>query len=385
METINQRFKLLKEIGKGATSVVYLAEHRRTRLPVAIKKISKSKFSSPEIFSKIKQEIELLRMLHHPFIGEMYEFVSTDDFFFIIMEYIEGGSLLDRINKNGPIAESTAKTIFFQLISAIYYIHRFNIVHRDVKVENILFDGARNVRLIDFGLSFLKNDQHNIMHTQCGSINYAAPEMIKGGIYSENVDVWSAGVVLYTMIVGKLPFNDENMQKLMHNIVFSEPEYPLTMSHPLHDLLEKMLCKDPESRISLREILCHPWVSHAVTPIMSLDSKSVDKEVLESLETLGYNAADIQNSLFKKEMNDGVTAYKITLKTKLLRNTTEQMKKPTNVTQKRKTQFGSLSRQMPLTPLLRPPIILPNSTRRTSMVPNAALPIVVVHNHPQIL
>ncbi|OHT11956.1 CAMK family protein kinase [Tritrichomonas foetus] len=370
MERIQANYHFIKELGAGGYARVHLAEHRRTKLLVAIKVISISERRNDSAYiDRIDQEVNLMKKMNHPFICELFEVVvEPGQCYFIVMEYLEGGTLLERLNTTGSIAESTAKNIFFQLVSAVYYIHRFNIVHRDIKIENILFDHARNIRLIDFGLSCLKKEEGSLMHTKCGSMSYAAPEMIKGEEYSSSVDIWSMGIVLYAMLTGELPFKDENTQKLMQNIVYNDPIFPQNLSRGAIDLLQRMLTKDSKSRITIPDILKHPWVHSAIFPLI-VDFNSIDPEILKGLEMYGYDSREIESSILNNLGSDGVIAYKIAHRAKLM----DQIKSP--LAQNSRKVSSLKTRNVPISPfikngqimpLMKPPIVMPRSVRRQS-------------------
>ena len=202
----------------------------------------------------------ILKMLCHPNISQLYETLSTIHNFYIIMEYIEGGDLFEYISNNKYLSEIESCIFFRQLISSVEYLTKLNISHRDIKPENILLDSEKkNIKLIDFGLSnfIVKNEK---LKSSCGSPCYASPEMISGkpynGIYT---DIWSCGIVLYCMLVGALPFDDEDIHILYQQIRDGKFYLPSTLSNEAIDLLKKLLIVDPEKRISIEDIKKHSW------------------------------------------------------------------------------------------------------------------------------
>lgn len=176
-----------------------------------------------------------------------------------MMEYVSGGELFDYILRHGKLDEKDARKFFQQIISGVHYCHRHMVVHRDLKPENLLLDDKNNVKIADFGLSNIMTDGH-FLKTSCGSPNYAAPEVISGMLYAgPEVDVWSCGVILYVLLCGKLPFDDDYVPYLFKKIkggVFSIPSY---LSEGAKDLTTAMLRVDPLERITIQQIREHPW------------------------------------------------------------------------------------------------------------------------------
>ncbi|KAH0795137.1 CAMK family protein kinase [Histomonas meleagridis] len=247
-------YTLLEKIGTGSFSSVYKACHISTNTLVAIKVILKS--SIPK--EKYERELAVLKSLDHPFCIAFFENMEDDFNYYLVQELIQGKSLLTIINSNSPLPEATRRHYFCQLISAFDYLHNvIHFVHRDVKPENIMIDQYGNIRLIDFGLGNVL--ETGVLKTACGSAAYAAPEVIKGNPYDSKADIWSAGVVLYVMSVGKLPFDDPNIHRMAKKVVYQEPRFPHFLSPDLLDLLQSLLTKDPQKRIDINGIKNHTW------------------------------------------------------------------------------------------------------------------------------
>src|SRR3978361_354265 len=175
----------------------------------------------------------------------------------MVLEYA-GGELFDYIVQNGKMKENEARRFFQQIICAVEYCHRHKIVHRDLKPENLLLDNHLNVKIADFGLSNIMTDG-NFLKTSCGSPNYAAPEVISGNLYAgPEVDVWSCGVILYALLCGSLPFDDENIRALLKKLKGGHYPIPPHVSPGARDLITKMLQVDPLQRISVNAIMAHP-------------------------------------------------------------------------------------------------------------------------------
>ena len=254
-------YLLLSTIGSGTFSKVKLGLHLPTRQKVAIKILDQEKIVDETDIERIKREIRILSILHHKNIVQLYETLSYNNNIYIIMEYIEGKDLFQYIYSLEKLTEYKASQLFRQLISCLEYIHKLGIVHRDIKPENILLDKSKkNLKLVDFGLGniYKKNE---LVKTACGSPCYAAPEMLSGhaydGFYS---DLWSCGVVLYCMLVGSLPFDDEDIKVLYDNIKKAKYEMPNFLSAYAQDLLKRILVTNPKQRIKLDEIKSHPFL-----------------------------------------------------------------------------------------------------------------------------
>ncbi|KAF9183673.1 Protein kinase [Haplosporangium sp. Z 767] len=210
-------YMLLETLGVGSFGKVKRAVHSLTGHTVAIKIINKNKVVNQDMFARVKREIQYLKLLRHPHIIKLYEVISTPTSIYMVIEYA-GGELFNYIVDNTRLSEDEARRFFQQIVCAIEYCHRHKIVHRDLKPENLLLDPSMNVKIADFGLSNIMTDG-DFLKTSCGSPNYAAPEVISGKLYAgPEVDVWSCGVILYVMLCGRLPFDDDYIPLLFKKI-----------------------------------------------------------------------------------------------------------------------------------------------------------------------
>ncbi|PBK75783.1 Pkinase-domain-containing protein [Armillaria solidipes] len=251
-------YTVIKDIAEGTFGIVKMAIHTITGHRVAMKYISKKAINREKTKTRVRREFEYMRALRHPHIIKLYEVISTPTDIIFVLEYA-GGELFNHIVTHGKMKESEARRFFQQIISGIEYSHRLKIVHRDLKPENVLLDDNLNVKIADFGLSSVISDG-DFLSTSCGSPNYAAPEVIRGGIYAgPEIDVWSSGVILYVMMCGRLPFEDDNVQLLFSKISQGIYFMPPTLSPGAQHLIHAMLAVDPVKRITVPEIYRHPF------------------------------------------------------------------------------------------------------------------------------
>ncbi|KAH9606888.1 hypothetical protein KSS87_019722 [Heliosperma pusillum] len=285
-------YNLGKTLGIGAFGKVKIAEHKLTGHKVAIKILNRRKIKNMEMEEKVRREIKILRLFMHPHIIRLYEVIETPSDIYLVMEYVKSGELFDYIVEKGRLQEDEARNFFQQassyyalyillspssnncgssyitgilccslnqIISGVEYCHRNMVVHRDLKPENLLLDSNHNVKIADFGLSNIMRDGH-FLKTSCGSPNYAAPEVISGKLYAgPEVDVWSCGVILYALLCGTLPFDDENIPNLFKKIKGGIYTLPSHLSPGARDLIPRMLVVDPMKRITIPVIRQHSW------------------------------------------------------------------------------------------------------------------------------
>ncbi|XP_043288884.1 serine/threonine-protein kinase SIK3-like isoform X2 [Venturia canescens] len=252
-------YELEKTIGKGNFAVVKMATHVVTKSKVAIKIIDKTKLSE-ENLAKIFREVHIMKRLRHPHIIRLYQVMETEKMIYLVTEYAPGGEIFDHLVRNGRMAEPEARRIFHQIVLAVRYLHQHGVVHRDLKAENLLLDADNNIKLADFGFSN-KYTPGVPLSTWCGSPPYAAPEIFEGKHYDgPRTDVWSLGVVLYVLVCGALPFDGPTMQLLRSVVISGKFRIPFFMSAECEKLIRHMLVVEPERRLSISQILAHPWM-----------------------------------------------------------------------------------------------------------------------------
>jgi 5'-AMP-activated protein kinase catalytic alpha subunit len=262
---------------------------------VAVKILNKAKIKQLGMEEKVQREINILHLCTHPHIIRLYEVIDTPTDIFLVNEYVSGGELFDYIVSKGRLSADEARNFFHQIVSGVEYCHFQKIVHRDLKPENLLLDANLNIKIADFGLSNLMRDG-DFLRTSCGSPNYAAPEVISGHLYAgPEVDVWSCGVILYALLCGSLPFDDESIPNLFKKIKSGMYSLPTHLSQLAKNLIPRMLEVDPMKRITIPEIRLHPWFQHKLPPylrhppeFMEKQERVVDGEVIDEVLKLPF-------------------------------------------------------------------------------------------------
>ncbi|KAJ7079633.1 CAMK/CAMKL/Kin4 protein kinase [Mycena belliarum] len=305
-------YLLLQTLGEGEFGKVKLGLHSQWGEEVAVKLIRRGNVDSAIRMSKVEREIEVLRSLKHPNIVRLYDVIETDKYIGIIIEYASGGELFDHILAHRYLRERDASKLFSQLISGVWYIHQKKIVHRDLKLENLLLDRHRNVIITDFG--FANRFEHradDLMQTSCGSPCYAAPELvISEGLYvGSAVDIWSCGVILYAMLAGYLPFDDDpanpdgdNINLLYKYIVNTPLSFPEYISDEARDLLKMMLVPDPRKRASLASVMRHPWLAAYHVPSTDPSVPDAFGRTVDELERAAMEQHQLKRLAYQRQM-----------------------------------------------------------------------------------
>ena len=283
-------YKYGRLIGQGAFGKVNLGLNVLTGRVVAIKSFNKKNFDTKTDFmKKIIYETNLMKKLNHKNITKILEMFEDDKYILIIMEYINGGNLFSFVKKRRKLSEKISKFLFKQIILGLQHIHSHNIVHRDVKLENILIDLNNTIKICDFGIGRVLSNPDDLLYDQCGTPMYMAPEILFSsqdkGYKGFPVDIWSAGIALYIMLSGTLPFsvkkedslNDNKNKKknwaLKQAIMYSQPKKIEKISEKAKDLLHGLLNKDPDQRLTIDEILNHPWLKEDENDLKNNNNK----------------------------------------------------------------------------------------------------------------
>ncbi|XP_055921753.1 serine/threonine-protein kinase MARK2 isoform X19 [Eupeodes corollae] len=310
------KYKLIKTIGKGNFAKVKLAKHLPTGKEVAIKIIDKTQLN-PGSLQKLFREVRIMKMLDHPNIVKLFQVIETEKTLYLVMEYASGGEVFDYLVLHGRMKEKEARVKFRQIVSAVQYCHQKRIIHRDLKAENLLLDSELNIKIADFGFSneFTPGSK---LDTFCGSPPYAAPELFQGKKYDgPEVDVWSLGVILYTLVSGSLPFDGSTLRELRERVLRGKYRIPFYMSTDCENLLRKFLVLNPAKRASLETIMSDKWMNMGfedeelkpyIEPKQDLaDPKRIGKT--EALVAMGYNRQEIENSLSQVRYDDVFATY----------------------------------------------------------------------------
>ncbi|VVB17604.1 unnamed protein product [Arabis nemorensis] len=255
------KYELGKLLGHGSFAKVYLARNINSGENVAIKVIDKEKIVKSGLAGHIKREISILRRVRHPYIVHLLEVMATKTKIYIVMEYVRGGELYNMVAQ-GRLREGTARRYFQQLISSVAFCHSRGVYHRDLKLENLLLDDQGNLKVSDFGLSVVSEQlrQDGICQTFCGTPAYLAPEVLtRRGYDAAKADIWSCGVILFVLMAGYLPFDDKNIMVMYTKIYKGQFRCPKWFSPELTRLLTRMLDTNPNTRITIPEIMKHRW------------------------------------------------------------------------------------------------------------------------------
>ncbi|KAF8407246.1 hypothetical protein HHK36_006373 [Tetracentron sinense] len=261
------KYEMGRLLGQGTFAKVYYGKQLSSGESVAIKVISKDQVKKEGLMEQIKREISVMRLVRHPNVVELKEVMATKAKIFFVMEYVRGGELFAKVAK-GKLKEDLARKYFQQLISAIDFCHSRGVSHRDLKPENLLLDENEDLKISDFGLSALPVQLLNdgLLHTQCGTPAYVAPEVLrKKGYDGAKADLWSCGVILFVLLAGFLPFQDENIMKMYRKVFKMDFEFPPWFSSESKRLISKLLVADPEKRITIPAIMRVPWFTKGFT------------------------------------------------------------------------------------------------------------------------
>ena len=317
-------FQITNTIGEGTFGKVLLAIHNSSQEKVAIKLLSKKKLEVAKDKDRVNKEMNLMKKLNHINVTQLYQVIETDKTICLILEYCSGTDLLQFLKSKRRVTEDEAKIIFSQLLSALDYIHQYKIGHRDIKLENILYND-NTIKIIDFGLSnqFLDN---KLLSTACGSPSYVSPEIIMGGYYDATLsDIWSCGIVLFALVAGRLPFEANSESELYEVILKGEYSFPKHFSFDLCSILSKILVVNPKNRHEISKLKTHNWLTmfyptwtKGILPTI-IPPIDYDIACLMLSKNRCLKIEEMVRSILENERNCISTEYYLILKRKLKR------------------------------------------------------------------
>ncbi|KAM1046458.1 hypothetical protein ACFX13_026533 [Malus domestica] len=290
---LHGKYELGRLLGHGTFAKVYHARHLQSGKNVAMKVVGKEKVIKVGMMEQIKREISVMRMVKHPNIVELHEVMASKSKIYFAMDLVRGGELFAKIAK-GRLREDVARVYFQQLISAIDFCHSRGVYHRDLKPENLLLDQDGNLKVTDFGLSAFTEHlkQDGLLHTTCGTPAYVAPEVIgKKGYDGAKADLWSCGVILYVLLAGFLPFQDDNLVAMYRKIYRGDFKCPPWFSSEARRLVTKLLDPNPSTRITISKVMDSSWFKKSIPKVVltkqeqEFDEPS-DKITAKQTETL---------------------------------------------------------------------------------------------------
>ncbi|XP_023319473.1 serine/threonine-protein kinase BRSK2 isoform X2 [Eurytemora carolleeae] len=292
-------YRLEKTLGKGQTGLVKLGTHCVLGKKVAIKIVNKEKLSE-SVLLKVEREIAIMKLIEHQNVLGLYDVYENRKYLYLVLEHVSGGELFDYLVKKGRLTPKEARRFFRQIISALDFCHSHSICHRDLKPENLLLDDKNNIKVADFGMASLQ-PRGSMLETSCGSPHYACPEVIRGEKYDgTRADVWSCGVILYALLVGALPFDDDNLRQLLEKVKRGVFHIPHFVPPECQNLLRGMIEVSPDKRLTLKEVNRHPWVIAGGKGELDLEDpmmEVVQTHIIPSEDQIDLDVLQAMNSL----------------------------------------------------------------------------------------
>ncbi|NP_001026680.2 maternal embryonic leucine zipper kinase [Gallus gallus] len=352
-EEILKYYELHETIGTGGFAKVKLGRHLLTGEKVAIKIMDKVALGDD--LPRVKTEIDAMKNLSHQHVCRLYHVIETSKKIFMVLEYCPGGELFDYIVSKDRLSEEEARVFFRQIVSAIAYVHSQGYAHRDLKPENLLIDEEHNLKLIDFGLCAKpKGGLDYRLNTCCGSPAYAAPELIQGKAYiGSEADIWSMGVLLYALLCGFLPFDDDNVMALYRRITRGKYAVPKWLSPSSTLLLNQLLQVDPKKRITVKHLLSHPWLMQGYSDAVQWQSKyplgHLDEDCVTELSVFHNKSRENISALISKWNYDQMSATYLLLQSKKFRGKRIHLRIPSQTGHASTTQSASLGSEKAMT------------------------------------
>lgn len=317
-------YKVRGEIGYGTFSRVKMAFHALTKDKVALKVLDKARLDSTAQ-RLLSREISSMESLQHPNIVRLYEVVDTPSRLYLVIEYAGGGDLYNHIYTEGKMSDSTSKITFAQILAAIKYMHNLNIIHRDLKAENVLFTCSGCVKVADLGFSTRVSNRNDLLDTFCGSPPYAAPELFRNESYlGPPVDVWAMGVLLFFMVTGTMPFRAETMGKLRRSIINGHYTVPPWVPGPCQRLIKGILKPTLTERYAVDQMLGCDWLlpvefpwslvtTESCRPFLDLENSAPEREqeIRAAMNALGFTAEHLRSNKLQDSRSPVAGVYRI--------------------------------------------------------------------------
>ncbi|KAG9440081.1 hypothetical protein H6P81_020246 [Aristolochia fimbriata] len=278
------KYEVGRTIGEGTFAKVKFAQNTETGESVAMKVLDRTTIIKHKMVDQIKREISIMKLVRHPHVVRLHEVLASRTKIYIILEYITGGELFDKIVRHGRLSEAEALRYFQQLIDGVDFCHSKGVYHRDLKPENLLLDSVGNLKISDFGLSALPEPGVSILRTTCGTPNYVAPEVLSHKGYNGAVaDVWSCGVILYVLMAGYLPFDDVDLTSLYSKIERAEFSCPSWFPVGAKSLIQRILDPNPETRIRIVDIRSDEWFKRNYVPAKYVEDEDVNLDDIDAV------------------------------------------------------------------------------------------------------
>lgn len=277
------KYEIGRTIGEGTFAKVKFAQNTETGESVAMKILDRSTIIKHKMADQIKREISIMKLVRHPYVVRLHEVLASRTKIYIILEFITGGELFDKIVHHGRLSEAEARRYFQQLIDGVDYCHSKGVYHRDLKPENLLLDSLGNMKISDFGLSALPEQGVSMLRTTCGTPNYVAPEVLSHkGYNGAPADVWSCGVILYVLMAGYLPFDELDLTTLYSKIDRADFSCPAWFPVGAKSLIQRILDPNPEHRITIEQIRNDEWFQKSYVPVHLLEYEDVNLDEINA-------------------------------------------------------------------------------------------------------